>query len=110
MGTIQLRTKFFFLAFLLYLFPAWARVDDEPPVKVGWGTNDLPVSAGTHRLEVYFPYIFMPKAGRNDVQVDVPEGGTVSVTYRAPWLVFLKGPMTVAEPVTPPAADPAASG
>jgi hypothetical protein len=110
MGTIKLQTKFFFFAFLLYLFPARAQVDNEVPVKVGWGTNDLSVSAGTHRLEVYFPYMFMSKAGRNEVQVDVPEGGTVGVTYRAPWLVFLPGKMTVAAAVTPPAADPAASG
>ncbi|HUZ29115.1 MAG TPA: hypothetical protein VMU90_07725 [Solirubrobacteraceae bacterium] len=95
MGTIQLTTKFFFLAFLLYLFPAWARVDDEAAVKVGWGTNDLQVPAGTRRIEVYFPYIFMPKAGRNDIQVDVAEGQTVKVTYKAPWLVFLKGKLQV---------------
>jgi len=96
MGTIRLTTKFFFLAFLLYLFPAHARVDDQEPVRVGWKTSDLEVSPGTHRLEVYFPYLFiMPKAGRNEVQVDVAEGQTVNVTYKAPWLVFLKGKMTV---------------
>jgi hypothetical protein len=95
MGTIQLTTKFFFLAFLLYLFPARAQVDGEPPVKVGWGTRDLPVPAGTHRLEVYFPYLFLAKAGRNEIQVDVAEGQTVRVTYNAPWLVFLKGKLRV---------------
>jgi hypothetical protein len=96
MGTIRLTTKFFFLAFILYLFPAWAQVDDQAPVKVGWGTHDLQVPAGTHRLEVYFPYLFiMPKAGRNDIQVDVAEGQTVNVTYKAPWLVFLKGKLQV---------------
>lgn len=95
MGTIRLTTKFFFLAFLLYLFPARAEVDEGVPIKVGWGTRDLQVEPGTHRLEVYFPYLYLRKAGRNQVEVTLQEGQTVNVSYKAPWLVFLKGKMRV---------------
>jgi hypothetical protein len=96
MATIRLVTKFFPLAFILYLFPARVDVDGGEPQKVGWGTNDLQVQPGTHHLKIYFPYLFiMPHAGKAETDVTVAEGQTVTVTYRAPWLVFLSGKIKV---------------
>jgi hypothetical protein len=94
MGTIKLITKFFPLAFLLYLFPARAGLDGVEPEKVGWGTKDYSVPAGEHRLSIYFPYIF-GRMGKADVAVTVQEGQTVTVTYKTPWLVFLPGRVKV---------------
>jgi hypothetical protein len=94
MTTIRLTTKFFPLAFLLYFFPARAVVDGEEQ-KVGWKTTDLPVSPGSHRLRVYFPYLIPRQAGSAEVEVSVAEGQTVNVSYRAPWLVFLAGKIKV---------------
>jgi hypothetical protein len=95
MATIRLTTKFFPLAFLLLLFPARAVVDGQEQ-KVGWKTTDLPVSPGTHRLRVFFPYLFLRQAGAAEIEVAVAEGQTVNVSYRAPWLVFLAGKIKIA--------------
>ena len=94
MATIQLKTSFFPLAFLLYLFPAKAVLDGGEPQKVGWGETALPVPPGSHTLKVYFPYLFGP-AGKSETQLDLSEGQTVHVAYRAPWLVFMAGKVTV---------------
>jgi hypothetical protein len=96
MATIRLTTKFFPLAFLLFFFPARAVVDGEEQ-KVGWfKTTDLPVSPGTHRLRVYFPYLIPREAGSAEIEVPVAEGQTVNVSYRAPLLVFLAGKIKIA--------------
>ncbi|MCW2968627.1 MAG: hypothetical protein JWM71_2399 [Solirubrobacteraceae bacterium] len=95
MATIQLRTKFFPIAFLLLLFPARASVDGAAEQKVGWGTTDLSVSPGSHRIEVWFPYFFVFNVGKASTEVSVQEGQTVQVTYKAPWLVFLPGKIKV---------------
>ena len=91
MGTIRLTTKFFPLAFLLLLFPARAKVDGGEEQKVGWGTTELPVPAGNHTIDVWFPYFFVFKVGSAATSVSVAEGETAQVTYKAPWLVFLPG-------------------
>ena len=96
MGTIRLNTSFFPLAFILFLFPAKARVDGGEEIATGWGTNDIPVTAGSHRLTVYFPYLFvMKQAGKGEIEVNVAEGETVNVRYRAPWIVFLAGKLQI---------------
>lgn len=96
MATINLITKFFPLAFLLYLFPAYVEVDGGPRQKVGWGTTQLQVAPGQHHLAIYFPYmIIIRRAGESQVDVNVQEGQTVTVQYKAPWLVFLSGKTAV---------------
>jgi hypothetical protein len=96
MATIRLIPKFFPLAFILYLFPPRVEVDGGPPQKIKWGENQLQVTPGTHHLVVYFPYmIIMRRAGEAAVDVTVQEGQTVTVTYKAPWLVFLAGKIKV---------------
>jgi hypothetical protein len=96
MSTISLVTKFFPLAFILYLFPPRVEVDGGPPQKIKWGTTALEVAPGSHHLTVYFPYmVIMRKAGKAEVDVTTAEGQTVTVTYKAPWLVFLSGKITV---------------
>jgi hypothetical protein len=97
MANINLITKFFPLAFLLYLFPPRVEVDGGPPQKISWGQSLLQVAPGQHHLTVYFPYMFIvPKAGKAEIDVTVQEGQTVTVTYKAPWLVFLAGRVAIA--------------
>jgi hypothetical protein len=96
MATINLVTKFFPLAFILYFFPPRVEVDGGPAQRLKWGANSVQVAPGAHHLVVYFPYLFiMPRAGKAEVDVSVEEGQTVTVTYKAPWLVFLAGKITV---------------
>ncbi|HEX2016094.1 MAG TPA: hypothetical protein VGN69_05305 [Solirubrobacteraceae bacterium] len=91
MSTISLRTKFPFFAFMLLLFPAKASIDGAEPQKVGWGESQLSVAAGTHTIEVFFPYLFIFNVGKAQVSVTLSEGQSVTLQYKAPWLVFLPG-------------------
>jgi hypothetical protein len=98
MGTIRITAKFFILQFFLFFFPAYAQVDGGEAIKIGWGTKDVEVAAGTHQVTVYIPYLFglIPRMGENQIEVSVAEGETVAVKFRAPFLVFMKGKLTVA--------------
>lgn len=123
MSTIEIETKYFVLAFLLALFKPKAAIDGyEVPIK--WGVTAVPVQPGRHQVEAWLPYIFLSQMGRNGTVVDVAPGQAVRVRWDSPWLVFLKGKVTVlpptgAQPVQqaeafapagspPPAAAPAA--
>ena len=44
------------------------------------------------------PYLFIPTMGKNGIIIDVPPGGAVQVGWKAPWLVFLKGPIAATAP------------
>jgi hypothetical protein len=93
MATIDVVPRFFPLAFLLYLFPPRVELDGGPPQRIRWGAdNPLQVTPGAHHVVVYFPYlIVVPRAGKAEIDVSVAEGQTVTVKYKAPWLVFLSG-------------------
>jgi hypothetical protein len=93
MGTIQITTKFFFLQFFLFFFPAYAQIDGGEAIKIGWGTKQVSVPSGQHRVAVYIPYLFglMPRMGENQADVTVGEGETVALKFRAPMLVFSQG-------------------
>jgi hypothetical protein len=95
-SAIEITAKFFPLAFILFLFPPTFVVDGQA-MKGKWRTpTTIPVAAGSHSVKVFFRYLFIMDAGKGDAQVDVAEGAVRRVAYKAPWLVFLKGRMTVA--------------
>jgi hypothetical protein len=97
MSTINVVAKFFPLAFILYLFPPRVEVDGGPAQKISWNTETpIQVPPGSHHVTVYFPYLFIiPRAGKGETDVTTQEGQTVTVRYKAPWLVFLPGKMKV---------------
>jgi hypothetical protein len=83
------RTKIFPLAFLLLLFKTIVTIDGVPSV-LPWGEYVFPVAPGTHQVEVCFKYLFGPM-GANGLTVSAAPGQTVSVLYRSPFIVFMKG-------------------
>jgi hypothetical protein len=93
MATLNIRPTFTPLAIILFLFPPRVEVDGGPAQRIKWrADNPIQVSAGSHQVVVYFPYLFiMPRAGKAETNVNVTEGQTVTVKYKAPWLVFLAG-------------------
>jgi hypothetical protein len=93
-GAIEVTTGYMVLAFLLAAFKTRVAIDGHV-YELPWGTNTFPVSAGRHRVRVSFKYLIPSDAGGNEVDVDVKPGETVRVGYRAPWLVFLAGKITV---------------
>ena len=87
---IEVTAKFFPLAFILYLTRPTVWIDGTAHPS-SWGTNRFDVTAGKHTVKVAFRYLFLKEAGANSIDVDVPEGTTVKVRYRAPLIVFIKG-------------------
>ena len=91
MTGIELRTKVFPLAFLLYLFPPKVSIDGGPEVKIKWGVTPIPLPPGQHQVSVWFTYLFYARCNFASLVVDVPSGQVVVVEYKSRWLVFLKG-------------------
>jgi hypothetical protein len=92
---ISITATFMPLSFILYLFKPKMGVDgsDFPAT---WKTPVfVPTPPGQHQVVTYFPYMFLPQAGKGTVVVNVNPGQVVHVRYRAPWLVFMSGKMTV---------------
>lgn len=94
-SVIEVKTSYFVLAFLLAFFKPKVSIDGGPAFDVAWGTTPIPGPPGRHQVEVWVPYLFAPNMGRNGIVVDVPSGGAVQVAWRAPWLVFLTGAISV---------------
>jgi hypothetical protein len=107
-GAIEVTTSYIFLAFLLAAFKTRVAIDGTVN-ELPWGTHTFPVHAGRHRVRISFKYIIPNDAGGNEVDVDVAAGETLRIAYRAPWLVFLKGKITVGGPPRGGAAAAATS-
>ena len=109
---IEVKTSFFFLAFLLTFFKPQVSINGGQPFPVAWGQTPIPVSPGRYQVEVWVPYLFYRYMGKNGTIVDVPAGGGVQVAWRAPNFAFSKGKITVSGgigPVAAPVAAPAAA-
>lgn len=91
-GQIVVRTRLFFLSFLLYFWKPVLQVDDGAPAKVRWGgRTTIPVEAGRHRLRCYVSYPYSTTLGDSTTEVDVAAGETVHVQWHSPYLTFLRG-------------------
>jgi hypothetical protein len=88
---IRVITKFFPLAFFLFLCTPRIHLDGGPAVARKWGVTDIPVSPGRHQVRCYFPYLFYRAVGDSSTELDVGPGQLVTVRWKAPWLVFLRG-------------------
>lgn len=88
---VEVETKFFVLAFILFLFPPVLFVDGSQPIKVKWGKVFLPLQAGRHQVRCYTPYLWIFKMGDSSMIIDVGPGQVVQTKWSAPLLVFLKG-------------------
>ena len=98
MATIEVKASFFPLAFFLFACRPRIVIDDDEPEIRGWGTHNFDVAPGHHRVAVYFPYLFKPRCGLNEREVEVEVGQVVKVTYYMwPWM-FAPGSMKVLAP------------
>lgn len=90
-AAVDVRMKFFPLAFLLLLFKPQLQVDGAPPVAMSWGTARVPLAPGRHQLRAYVPYLFFRTMGDASCVIDIAAGQTMQATWSAPWLAFLPG-------------------
>jgi hypothetical protein len=92
---IRITAKFMPLAFILHLFKPRMGVDGSD-FPAAWNTPVfVPTPPGQHMVVTYFPYVFIKQAGKGAVGVTVNPGQIVDVLYKAPWVVFMAGKMTV---------------
>jgi hypothetical protein len=94
-GTIKIRSSFLFLQFLFFIFKPTISIDGGEPTKAGWGDSTHSVAPGQHTVHIEIPYIFTQVAKATET-VNVGANETVVLTYRPPFLVFMKGKLTLA--------------
>ncbi len=107
---IDVRASFFPLAFLLFFCHPRIALDGVEVASDGWGTTRIPVSPGPHRIAVWAPYLYLKTMGYNEGVVQAQPGAIVSLHWRAPWIVFLDGKITVSGPVAAAGVAPGAAG
>jgi hypothetical protein len=78
------------LSFFLFFTKPRITIDGDTNVGV-WGANSYEVAPGRHNVKVAFKYFAKPNTGENAIDVDVAEGATTRISYRAPMLVTMKG-------------------
>lgn len=125
-AVIEVKTSFFFLAFLLFFCKTVVAVNGRGEPQ-SWGTTTIPVPPGRYTVEAWCKYFLAPEMGRNGVVIDAAPGTVTRIHWKAPWLVFLKGSIAVTDvqplgpgsapamtgavaPAPPAAAAPAAGG
>ena len=64
---------------------------DKVPFRCSWGTHYFDVPAGRHRIRIYFPYMFMPECGANEIDVELHEGETTRIQFLMPPVMLMKG-------------------
>ncbi|CAN5449650.1 hypothetical protein BH23ACT9_BH23ACT9_20500 [soil metagenome] len=67
------------------LFKPMVSIDGGPAQKIDWGTTSLSVPAGQHEIKVVTKWYFFLPVGGAKTTVTIPQGGSASITYRAPW-------------------------
>lgn len=104
-GRIVLNASFFPLAFLLS-FCSLTVVVGATRTRAGWGQTAIDVPPGQHRIRVHVDYL--GAFGPAEDVVPVRPGESVTVHYRAPAVMFLKGALGPSRPATPGAWIPIA--
>jgi hypothetical protein len=76
--------------------PAEVSVDGLPVGTVPWRGDGVlfETAPGRHVVQVGFRYLGR-QSGAAQAQVDVAEGQEVALLYRSPWVVTMKGTLTV---------------
>ncbi|MCW3054656.1 MAG: hypothetical protein JWN14_3826 [Chthonomonadales bacterium] len=80
------------LAFIYGLFPVFVVINGTT-IPAQWGTQFYPAVPGRYHLACYMNYLITKQAGINVVAVDLSPGQVIRVTWKAPHVVFMKGPM-----------------
>jgi hypothetical protein len=89
-GTIKIRSSFFFLQWIFFIFKPTISIDDGEPTKQGWGESTHSVAPGQHTVHLEIPYLFT-KVAKATETVTVGANETVALTYRPPLVVFMQG-------------------
>ena len=84
---IEIKTGFFPLAFILFFCTPVIEINRQKNIK-SWGTHFFDLTPGEYVVKIYFPYLFMPECGANQLKVSIVEGQTKRITYNMPpWML-----------------------
>jgi hypothetical protein len=93
-GALEIKTGFFPLAFFLFFCTPTIEIDGVPQRR-SWGRSKIEVAPGTHRVKIYFRYLFKPECGANEIDVTVAEHQVASINYWMPPWMFARGSLKV---------------
>jgi hypothetical protein len=100
---IEVTVRFTPINFIYYLCTPRITIDGVE-TETRWGTHVFPVRPGTHSVRIAFRYLLAKNAGENSIDVTVSPGLLARLRYRAPSIVFMRGPIHELTPVEAPAS------
>lgn len=87
---VEVKTGFCPLAFFLFFCTPRIEIDGQV-YKKRWGTHFFELPPGSHKITVYFRYLFMSRCGENSIPVEVAPGAVARVRYNMPPWMLAKG-------------------
>ena len=91
---IQLTTRIFPLAFLLFFFKTNVIIDGVVTI-LPWGSHYFPLALGAHQVTMSCRNFIPPTFGKNSIWVNVVSCEMTHVEYRSPFIGFMKGTLKV---------------
>jgi len=79
----------------LYFVRLTVEVDGQAQSGAWRSSRFIPLTPGSHRVNVYFRYLFKERCCEAGTTVEVADGQTVTLEYRAPQLMTSDGRLTV---------------
>jgi hypothetical protein len=89
---VEVKASFFPLAFLYRLAPVVVVINGTS-MGAQWGTQFYPLEPGRYTIGCFTKYLFTQRCGWNTIDVDIYPGQVVRVTWTAPHITFMKGPI-----------------
>jgi hypothetical protein len=93
-ATLEIKTGFFPLAFFLFFCTPTIEIDGVAQRR-SWGRSTFEVPPGTHRVKIYFKYMFKAECGANEIDVTTTAGQVTSIKYWMPPWMFARGSLKV---------------
>jgi len=93
-GLITLKLEFMPLAFMLFACTPIVTINGKQQ-SLAWGTYAFEFPPGKYKVTVFFRYMLADQCGRNDVEFELREGETKTVSYFMWPVMFLPGSISV---------------
>jgi hypothetical protein len=95
-ATIRIRSSFLWLQWVFFIFKPTISIDGATPEKHPWGESEHQVAPGQHTVHLEVPYLFT-KVAKATETVTTSADQTVTLDYRPPLIVFMKGKLKLAD-------------
>ncbi len=82
------------LAFIYRVFVPTVTVNGKKERRP-WGVHSFELTPGHYEISVSYPWLFSPECGKNTVHFTLAPGETRRIEYRAGFIRYIPGKMTV---------------